>query len=100
MNAPEMSALTTSVRRNPNQRNAVEAVNFIAIAPAAVAKVSEPDSNGDRPNPICSRSGRRKGKAPMPMRKTRPPTTPAKKVGIPSSFRSRMASSLAPACRT
>ena len=42
-----MRPLTTSVRRKPNQRSAVEAVNFIRSAPAAVAKVSEPDSNGD-----------------------------------------------------
>ena len=72
MNAPEMSALTISVRRKPNQRSAVEAVNFIAIAPAAVAKVSAPDWNGVRPKPICSSSGRRKGRAPMPMRKMQP----------------------------
>ena len=76
------------------------AVNFIKSAPAAVAKVSEPDSNGVRPKPICNRSGSRKGIAPMPMRKMSPPTTPAKKVGILRSFRSRIASSLSSAWRT
>ena len=75
-NAPEIRQLTTSVRRNPNQRSAVGAVNFISSAPAAVANVSEPNSNGVRPKPICNRSGSRNGIAPMPMRKMSPPTTP------------------------
>ena len=39
----------------------VEAVNFIAIAPAAAAKVSDPDSNGVRPNPICSKQRQQEG---------------------------------------
>ncbi len=89
-----MRALTTSVGRKPNQRIARAAVNFMSNAPIAVAKVKEPDSNGDRPKPICKRSGRRNGKAPMPIRKMSPPTTPEKKVGILRSFRSRIASGL------
>ena len=76
-NAPEIKPLTISVRRKPNQRSAVEAVNFINSAPAAVAKVREPNSNGVKPKPICNNSGSRNGMAPMPMRKMSPPTTPA-----------------------
>ena len=37
-----MSALTISVRRKPKSLSALEAENFIAMAPAAVAKVREP----------------------------------------------------------
>ena len=99
-NAPEMRPMTISVWRKPNQRSAVVAVNFIISAPAAAAKVIEPEANGLRPKPICSRSGSRNGMAPTPMRKMNPPTTPAKKVGIESSLRSRIASSFLPACRT
>jgi hypothetical protein len=55
------------------------AVNFIISAPAAAAKVIEPEANGLRPKPICSRSGSRNGVAPTPMRKMSPPTTPGEK---------------------
>src|SRR5271157_2145930 len=81
-NAPEITPLTISVWRKPNQRKAVEAVNFIKSAPAAVAKVSEPDWNGGSQKRMCKRSGSKKGRSSMPTRKMRPPATPAKKVGI------------------
>ena len=40
----------------------------MAMAPTAVAKVSMPDWNGVMPKPSWSRSGSRKGVAPMPTR--------------------------------
>ncbi len=95
-----MKALPTRIARKPKRRMSREAVNFIAIAPAAAAKVSEPDSNGDRPKPICSSSGIRNGIAPMPSRNTKPPTTPAKKVGSFNRSRSRIASGVRRAWRT
>src|SRR3984957_17844933 len=59
-----MIAITISTRRKPKRRRIAVAENFIAIAPAAAEKVSEPDAKGDKPKPSCSISGNKEGKAP------------------------------------
>ena len=51
------------------------------IAPIDETNVSRPDCTGLKPNPSCSISGSRNGDAPMPMRNSEPPTTPARNVG-------------------
>ena len=53
--------MTISVRRKPNQRSAVEAVNFIAIAPAAAAKVSEPGFERRQPEADLQEQRQQKG---------------------------------------
>ena len=50
-------------------------MNFMQSAPAAEAKVSEPDSKGVSPKPTCSIIGKTKGIAPTPARKKKPPIT-------------------------
>ena len=54
------------------------ATTFITIAPAVEVKVTRPDSSGSSPKPSCSISGSRNGVAPMPMRNSEPPSTPAR----------------------
>ena len=51
------------------------------MAPAAAAKVSRPEAKGVRPKASWNINGRRKGSAPMPMRKKPPPMAPARNVG-------------------
>ncbi len=80
--APRSTPLTISTRRKPKRLRIARGRDFIAIAPAAATKVSDARFEGVRPKPICSSSGSRKGIAPMPMRNRKPPTTPAKKVGM------------------
>ena len=82
------TALTTSTCLKPKRRRIGAAVVFMAMAPTAVENVSMPDWNGVRPKPSWSRSGSRKGVAPMPTRKMKPPTTLAKNVSILSRLRS------------
>ena len=53
-------------------------------APTPAPKVTRPASKALRPNPSCSSSGRRKGLAPTPTRKKRPPRMPARKLGMRS----------------
>ncbi len=48
------------------------------MAPIAETNVRRPDSTGLKPKPSWSISGKRNGVAPMPMRNSEPPTTPAR----------------------
>ena len=52
---------------------------FMNSAPTAAMKVMEPEAKGPRPNPTCSIKGSRNGIAPMPMRKSKPPSTLTRK---------------------
>ena len=80
--AAPMKALTVSSLRKPVRSRMRFAMVFMNSAPTAAMKVREPEASGLRPKPTCSISGRRKGMAPMPMRKRKPPTTLMRKVGI------------------
>ena len=66
------------------------AAAFMNIEPTALVKVMSPDWNGDRPKPICSNSGSRKGMAPTPSRNMKPPKMLARNVGSLSKLRSRI----------
>ena len=58
------------------------AVTFMNKAPAALVNVSIPEANGVRPKTTCSSIANRNGNAPMPIRKSPPPSVAAQKVGI------------------
>src|SRR5258707_15581046 len=79
-----MNALSTplpiNTERNPRRRMIGVAVTFINKAPAALVKVSSPDANGLSPKTTCSSIASRNGKAPIPIRKSPPPSVAALKV--------------------
>jgi hypothetical protein len=85
--AAPITALTVRTRRKPKRARMVLASVFMISAPAAETKVIRPDCSASSPNPSCSINGSRKGIAPMPVRKTEPPITPVRKVGIRNSDR-------------
>ncbi len=95
-----ITAFDTSTRLKPNWRMMGAAVAFMAMAPTALAKVSIPDWSGFMPKPSCRKSGSRKGVAPTPMRKRKPPTTLAKNVSTLSRLRSSSGAGAVRAWRT
>ena len=94
------SPFHTSSGRKPNWRMMRGASVFITIAPAVEVKVISPDCSGLRPKPSCSISGSRNGVAPMPMRNSEPPSTPARKVGTANRSSRNNGSGCRRACRT
>ena len=78
--ADASSAFQISTRRKPSRFNVRAASVFMKIAPIAETNVRRPDCTGLKPKPSCSISGSRNGVAPMPMRNSEPPTTPARYV--------------------
>ncbi len=81
-------ALTVIMLRKPKVRMIRAASVFMPIAPTADANVTNPDRNGDRPNPTCISSGSKNGSAPMPRRNRKPPMMAARMVGNRSSEKS------------
>lgn len=74
-------AFTVIKLRKPKARMTRAASAFMPMAPSEEPKVTRPEWNGDSPKPICINSGSRKGRAPMPSRNRKPPSTAARSVG-------------------
>ena len=98
--AEASSAFTHSTRRKPKRLSTLAAMVFMNIAPIADANVSSPDCSAVSPKPSCSISGSRKGVAPMPMRNSAPPSTPARKVWWRNRLRSISGCGCTRACHT
>src|SRR5262249_35102716 len=79
---PELtSALKIRVGRKPKLARMIGTTAFMPIAPTAVENVTRPDWNGVIWKPSCRSSGIRKGSAPTPARKMKPPPTLAGRAG-------------------
>ena len=95
-----MIAFTVIRLRKPKARMMRAASVFMPMAPSEEPKVTRPDLNGDRPKPICIRSGSRNGSAPMPSRNMKPPRMAARSVGSFSSEKSSTGDPVRRACST
>ena len=94
------SAFDVITARKPERRRMRAARVFMNSAPAAAAKVSSPDCNGESPKPTWSIRGSGNGIAPVPIRKRLPPRTAVRKVRWRRSRRSITGCAVRRACTT